>query len=65
MAADARTELAQIAKRIDNRAGLERKDRERQRALMRQLIGEGHTWDEVQSAARVSRTTLRDALRSS
>lgn len=58
------TELAKIADRIDKRRELDRADRERQQALLRTYVTEqGHTWDEAQDVARVSRTRLRDALR--
>ena len=56
-------ELAKIAERIRQRDAHQAADRERQRTIMRELIAEGHTWDEVQAAARVSRQTLRNALR--
>lgn len=56
-------ELVQIAKRISARAEADRKDRARQRQLMRDEIGRGRTWDDVQAEAQVSRPTLRNALR--
>jgi hypothetical protein len=57
------TELAQIAVRIDKRRELEHRDRARQRELLRGYVADGHTWDEAQAVAQVSRTRLRDALR--
>lgn len=56
------TELEQIRKRLDTRADLDRRDRERQRALVRQRIAEGRTWDEVQAEAGISRPTLSAIL---
>lgn len=57
-------ELAQIADRIDARRVADRADRARQRELIRQAIRvDGRTWNDVQGEARVSRPTLRRALR--
>ena len=63
MSTSIETELAQIAVRIDRRRDLEQSDRARQQQLLRDYVAEGHTWDEAQTAGRVSRTRLRDALR--
>jgi hypothetical protein len=63
MTTSTETELAQIAVRIDKRRDLEARDRARQRVLLRDYVAEGHTWDECQEVAQVSRTRLRDALR--
>lgn len=57
-------ELAQIDRRIAARRDLELRDRARQAELCRTLIARGWTWDQVQDAARITRTRLRDALRS-
>lgn len=56
-------ELAQIAKRIRTRDELEAKDRKRQRELIRELHAGGHTWDEIQALAQVSRQTVSAALK--
>lgn len=58
------SELADIADRIDARRAAERADRERQRELIRHAIRvDGRTWSDVEAEARVSRPTLRRALR--
>lgn len=56
------TELEQINKRIRRRAEDERRDRERQRILVRERIASGHSWSQVIAEAGVSRTTLRAIL---
>lgn len=56
------TELEQIRKRLDTRADLDRRDRERQHQLVKQRIAEGMTWDEVQAEAGISRPTLSAIL---
>lgn len=56
------TELAKIAERIRARATLDAADRKRQRALIRERIAAGATWDDVQREARVSRPTIAAAL---
>lgn len=57
------TELEKIAERIRTRKTADERDRKRQRELIRERIAEGCTWDQVQAEARVSRPTLRDALK--
>lgn len=57
------TELEKIAERIRTRKTADERDRKRQRELIRERIAAGCTWDQVQAEARVSRPTLRDALR--
>lgn len=56
-------ELRKIAQRCDRRETDERADRKRQRELVREMRAEGFTWDAMQEAAQISRTTLRDHLR--
>jgi len=59
------TELEKIAQRIAQRNAAQATDRARQRELIRQRVRvDGRTWDEVQAEAKVSRPTIRDALRS-
>jgi hypothetical protein len=59
------TELEKIAERIRTRSDANDRDRKRQRELIRERIAEGKTWDQVQAEAKVSRPTIRDALRRS
>lgn len=56
-------ELRKIAERCDRREAEERRDRKRQRELVREMRAEGFIWDDMQEAAQISRTTLRDHLR--
>lgn len=55
-------ELAQIRRRLEQRAKLDAADRTRQRELVREYVAAGHTWDETQDLAGISRTTLRITL---
>jgi len=57
------TELEKIAERIRAREDADKRDRKRQRELIRERIAAGNTWSAVQAEARVSRPTLRDALK--
>jgi len=57
------TELGKIAERIRTRDAANERDRTRQRELIRERKAEGKTWDEIQAEARVSRPTIRDALK--
>lgn len=57
------TELEKIAERIRTRDDANGRDRKRQRELIRERIAEGKTWDMVQAEAKVSRPTIRDALK--
>lgn len=57
------TELEKIAERIRTRNDANDRDRKRQRELIRERIAAGNTWDTVQAEAKVSRPTIRDALR--
>lgn len=57
------TELEKIAERIRAREDADKRDRKRQRELIRERIAAGNTWSTVQAEARVSRPTLRDALK--
>ena len=57
------TELEKIAERIRTRNDANDRDRKRQRELIRERIAAGNTWDTVQAEAKVSRPTIRAALR--
>lgn len=57
------SELAKIAERIAMRDAANKADRIRQRELIRERSAAGVTWDAIQQEAKVSRPTIRDALR--
>lgn len=59
------TELEKIAERIGARKEANDRDRARQRALIRERIAAGSTWDQVQAEAKISRPTILTALKRS
>lgn len=57
------TELEQIRNRLTTRADLDRKDRERMAAILKQkAASKSSTWDEMCAEAGISRQTLSEIL---
>lgn len=56
------TELEKIRDRLNMRANLDKRDRERQAELVRTRIASGATWREVCAEAGISKPTLSTIL---